>query len=134
MLNWSCPAAWLEPRVPIGTTLDTFQGNVLVSLVGFMFRDTRVLGVRVPWHHTFEEVNLRFYVKRVMPDGEVRRAVVFVRELVPRLSHLTALARDAGIGLTVDAVEADRLDLSLDIIEAVLSDQVTQWLGNVCHY
>ena len=84
MLNWSCPAAWLEPRVPIGTTLDTFQGNVLVSLVGFMFRDTRVLGVRVPWHHTFEEVNLRFYVKRVMPDGEVRRAVVFVRELVPR--------------------------------------------------
>lgn len=84
MLNWECPAAWLAPRVPAGCVLDTFQGAHLVSLVGFLFRDTRVRGVRVPLHHTFEEVNLRFYVTRTTAEGEVRRAVVFVRELVPR--------------------------------------------------
>jgi RHH-type proline utilization regulon transcriptional repressor/proline dehydrogenase/delta 1-pyrroline-5-carboxylate dehydrogenase len=40
-------------------------------------------------------------------------------ELLPRLEALAAEARDQGIGLTVDAEEADRLDLSLDVIEAV---------------
>lgn len=42
-------------------------------------------------------------------------------ELVPRLEQLTELARDSGIGLTIDAEEADRLDLSLDVMDAVLS-------------
>ena len=43
-----------------------------------------MLGVPVPFHRDFDEVNLRFYVKRPMPDGSTRRGVVFVRELVPR--------------------------------------------------
>lgn len=64
--------------------LDLWQGEALVSLVGFLFSDTRLLGLRIPLHVDFEEVNLRFYVRRVTPSGEVRRAVVFVRELVPR--------------------------------------------------
>jgi len=83
LLNFECPRALLDPLVPRGTELDDWHGSHLVSLVGFMFRDTRVLGVAVPFHHTFEEVNLRFYVRRVA-DGGVRRAVVFIRELVPR--------------------------------------------------
>lgn len=83
LLNWVCPRPMLEPLVPAGTVLDDWQGRTLISLVGFMFRDTRVLGVPVPGHRTFEEVNLRFYVRRYV-DGELRRAVVFVRELVPR--------------------------------------------------
>jgi RHH-type proline utilization regulon transcriptional repressor/proline dehydrogenase/delta 1-pyrroline-5-carboxylate dehydrogenase len=40
-------------------------------------------------------------------------------ELLPRLEALAEAARDVDIGLIVDAEEADRLDLSLDVIEAV---------------
>ena len=84
LLNYECPADLLEPLVPRGTALDDWEGTPLVSLVGFMFRDTRVHGIAFPGHRTFEEVNLRFYVRRESEDGDVRRAVVFVRELVPR--------------------------------------------------
>ena len=86
LLNYPCRREWLEPLVPSGTELDTWQGDTLVSLVGFLFTDTRLLGVPVPFHRTFEEVNLRFYVRRRGPDGVMRRAVVFVRELVPRVA------------------------------------------------
>jgi uncharacterized protein YqjF (DUF2071 family) len=70
--------------VPTGTELDDFDGTMLASLVGFRFLDTRVLGIPVPGHRDFDEVNLRFYVRRRGEDGAWRRAVVFVRELVPR--------------------------------------------------
>jgi uncharacterized protein YqjF (DUF2071 family) len=62
-----------------------------MSLVAFQFLRTRVLGVPVPFHVNFEEVNLRFYVRRPM-GRESRRAVVFVRELVPRPA-VAAVAR-----------------------------------------
>ena len=84
LLNYSAPRELLEPLVPNGTELDSWNGQLPVSLVGFMFRDTRVLGLPFPFHVNFEEVNLRFYVRRVTPSGELRRAVVFIRELVPR--------------------------------------------------
>ena len=58
-LNWVCPPARLEPWVPAGTALDAFDGKTLVSLVAFTFASTRVKGVAVPFHETFEEVNLR---------------------------------------------------------------------------
>ncbi|MGD9904356.1 MAG: YqjF family protein [Vicinamibacterales bacterium] len=92
LLNYSCPAALLAPLVPRGTELDRWDGEPVVSLVGFLFSDTRLLGVPVPGHRTFEEVNLRFYVRRTTADGERRRAVVFVRELVPRRA-IAAVAR-----------------------------------------
>src|SRR6266576_6774231 len=69
--------------VPAGTTLDSWRGQAFVSLVGFQFRDTRVLGAPVPFHQDFEEVNLRFYVRHVV-DEEVRNGVVFICECVPR--------------------------------------------------
>jgi uncharacterized protein YqjF (DUF2071 family) len=84
LLNYVAPASLVAPLVPAGTELDAWNGDVLVSLVGFHFVDTRVHGVAVPGHRRFEEVNLRFYVRRTGPDGDVRRAVVFVREVVPR--------------------------------------------------
>lgn len=83
MLNYVVDPALLLPLVPAGTELDSWRELTFVSLVGFLFADTRLLGVPIPWHRTFEEVNLRFYVRRVV-DGEVRRAVTFIRELVPR--------------------------------------------------
>ena len=84
LLNFECPSGVLEPLVPLGTSLDPWEGRTLVSLVGFMFRDTRVRRVAVPGHRTFEEVNLRFYVRREVPGEVPRRGVVFVREFVPR--------------------------------------------------
>jgi uncharacterized protein YqjF (DUF2071 family) len=86
LLNYTVPDELLEPLVPRGTELDRFGGEVVASLVGFRFADTRLLGFSVPGHRAFEEVNLRFYVRRVCKDGKPRRAVVFVRELVPRLA------------------------------------------------
>ena len=89
LLNYPAARELLDPLVPAGTELDLWNGEALISLVGFMFRETRVLGLPIPFHVNFEEVNLRFYVRRVMPSGESRRAVVFIRELVPR--HAIAL-------------------------------------------
>lgn len=83
MLNFEIAPHELEPLVPSGTELDAWRGTTYVSVVGFRFIDTRVLGLRVPGHVAFEEVNLRFYVRR-HENGEWRRGVVFIRELVPR--------------------------------------------------
>lgn len=83
MLNFEIDPKTLERQVPRGTILDDHGGKFFVSLVGFLFRETRVLGVPIPWHTTFEEVNLRFYVRREVGD-ETRRGVVFIREIVPR--------------------------------------------------
>jgi len=83
LLNFEIEPGVLAPLVPAGTELDTWQGRTFVSMVGFLFLETRVLGVPVPFHRAFEEVNLRFYVKRRADDGW-RRGVVFVKEIVPR--------------------------------------------------
>lgn len=91
MVNYTVDPGLLEPFVPAGTRLDTFQGRTYVSLVGFLFRDTRVLGIPIPWHRHFPEVNLRFYVVREV-DGEQRRGVVFWKELAPRWA-VCSLAR-----------------------------------------
>lgn len=91
MANYEVEPSLLADRVPLGTTLDFHEGKCFVSLVAFMFLDTRVLGIPVPFHINFEEVNLRFYVKREMPE-ETRRGVVFVKEIVPRFA-IAAVAR-----------------------------------------
>ncbi len=83
MASYEVDPALLLPRVPAGTELDLWSGKCFVSIVGFQFLDTRVLGVPVPFHRDFPEVNLRFYVRRVV-EGETRRGVVFVKEIVPR--------------------------------------------------
>ena len=85
LLNYPCPAALLAPLVPAGTQLDPWAGGTLVSLVGFRFEDTRLAGVPIPFHRAFDEVNLRFYVRRET-EGELRRGVVFVKEIVPRFA------------------------------------------------
>lgn len=85
MLNYEVDPEVLRPLVPAGTELDDWQGRTFVSVVGFMFLNTRVFGVAIPWHRDFEEVNLRFYVRRKASDGW-RRGVVFVKELVPRFA------------------------------------------------
>ena len=78
----------LDSLVPAGVEIDRWRGQLYVSVVGFLFHDTRVFGLWIPGHRTFEEVNLRFYVRRHVGD-EMRRGVVFVRELVPRRAIAT---------------------------------------------
>ena len=89
LLNYTVPPSLIEPLVPKGTELHLLRGEAYVSVVGFMFANTRVRGIGFPFHRTFEEVNLRFYVKRSV-DAEERHAVTFIRELVPRYAIATA--------------------------------------------
>jgi uncharacterized protein YqjF (DUF2071 family) len=91
MLNYAVDPALLRPLVPAGTELDEWGGVAYASVVGFMFLDTRVLGIPIPFHRDFEELNLRFYVRRRGPEGW-RRGVVFVKEIVPRLA-IASIAR-----------------------------------------
>jgi uncharacterized protein len=88
MVNFEIDPGVLRPFVPVGTELDCWQGKTFVSVVGFLFVDTRVLGWPIPYHRDFEEVNLRFYVRRRADEGW-RRAVVFVKEIVPRAAIAT---------------------------------------------
>jgi uncharacterized protein YqjF (DUF2071 family) len=83
MLNYEIDPELLAPHIPAGVELDFHNGQTFVSLVGFLFQRTRVRGLHIPFHANFEEVNLRFYVRREV-GGVVRRGVVFVREFVPR--------------------------------------------------
>lgn len=83
MLNYAVDPGLLRAHVPVRTELDFFQGQTFLSLVGFRFLRTRVLGVPIPFHRNFDEVNLRFYVRR-QEGAEIRRGVVFIREIVPR--------------------------------------------------
>jgi uncharacterized protein YqjF (DUF2071 family) len=79
VLNFEADPAILRPFLPARTELDLWQGKALISLVGFRFLKTRVLGLRIPFHTDFDEVNLRFYVR-----GEQGRGAVFIKELVPK--------------------------------------------------
>lgn len=83
LLNYEIDPGVLSPYVPVQTELDDWKGHTFVSLVGFLFLNTRVGGIPIPWHRNFEEVNLRFYVRRRTGSGW-RRAVIFIREIVPR--------------------------------------------------
>ncbi|MCX6021537.1 MAG: DUF2071 domain-containing protein [Chloroflexi bacterium] len=91
MINYEVDPAHLRPFVPRGTELDYWEGRSFLSLVGFMFLRTRLLGWSIPFHQNFEEINLRFYVRRRGPEGW-RRGVVFIREIVPRRA-IAAVAR-----------------------------------------
>lgn len=83
MANYAVDPAILHPFVPANTEPDSWNGQTYVSLVGFMFLNTRVRGMRIPFHINFPEVNLRFYV-RYRENQEWKRGVVFIREIVPR--------------------------------------------------
>jgi uncharacterized protein len=83
MLNYQIDPALLSRHVPPGTELDSWNGKTFVSMVGFLFQKTSVLGIPALGYRNFEEVNLRFYVRRLTSSGW-RRGVVFIKEIVPR--------------------------------------------------
>ncbi len=82
MANYAVPPQVLQPYLPNGVELDLFNGKAYVSLVGFLFKNTRLFNIPIPKLGTFEEINLRFYVTR-KEDDVVKRGVVFVNETIP---------------------------------------------------
>jgi uncharacterized protein len=91
MLNYEIDPKVLLPFVPQGTELDQWNGTTYASMVGFLFLNTRIKGIEFPFHTNFEEVNLRFYVRR-KDAGEWKRGVVFIKEIVPRFA-IASMAR-----------------------------------------
>jgi uncharacterized protein YqjF (DUF2071 family) len=83
MANYETDPSVLKKYLPAKTELDTWNGRHFISLVGFMFLNTKVRGIRIPFHSDFPEVNLRFYVK-YRSGNEWKRGVVFINEFVPR--------------------------------------------------
>lgn len=92
MANYAVPPEVLAPYLPHGVELDYFEGQTFVSLVGFMFKDTRIFNVPIPYFGSFEEINLRFYVKQTS-NGETKRGVVFINETIPY--NIVALVANA---------------------------------------
>ena len=116
MLNFVVDAKIIAPLVPSGTEIDFENGETFLSVVGFLFLDTRLLGLPIPLHRDFEEVNLRFYVRKKSADTW-RRGVVFVRELVPR--RAIALVARTFYGENYVALpmkhQIDHVDLKLSV-------------------
>lgn len=84
MANYKVQPELLQKYIPAHTELDLWNGDCYLSLVAFMFSDTRVMGWKIPGHINFEEVNLRFYVKQKIGVDQWRRGVAFINEIVPR--------------------------------------------------
>ena len=83
MADYAIDKKILTPFLPTKTELDLWNNTCYVSLVGFMFLNTAIKGIKVPFHTNFEEVNLRFYV-RYKDGNEWKRGVVFIKEIVPK--------------------------------------------------
>jgi len=83
MANYAINPKVLQPYLPLGVELDLWNGTCYVSLIGFMFLNTKLKGIKIPFHTHFEEVNLRFYV-RYCDQGQWKRGVVFIKEIVPK--------------------------------------------------
>ncbi len=117
MLNYDVDPDFLTEFISDGTELDFWSGKALVSLVGFRFLKTKVCGISIPFHCNFDEVNLRFYVRRRV-GSEARRGVVFIKEIVPRRA-IAALARwvynERYVALPMNhQVKAGESDLSVE--------------------
>ena len=83
MFNYEVDAAILKPHLPPYTEVDFYNGKAIVSVVGFLFNNTKVMGIKWPGFINFEEVNLRYYIKYF--DGKKwRRGVGFISEIVPQ--------------------------------------------------
>jgi len=116
MLNFVVDPKILAPLVPPGTEIDFENGETFLSVVGFLFLDTRLLGLPIPLHRDFEEVNLRFYVRKKSADTW-RRGVVFVREFVPKRAIATiarAFYGEPYVALPMKH-QIDHVDLKLSV-------------------
>src|SRR5262245_44246805 len=129
MLNYVVDPKLIRSLVPAEIEIDFDNGETFLSVVGFLFLDTRLLGFPIPLHRDFEEVNLRFYVRRKLAD-KWRRGVVFIRELVPRPA--VALVARAFYGENYVALtmkhEIEHLDDNLTVEYSWRRGRKWEWL------
>src|SRR5436853_589328 len=118
MLNFVVDPKIVASLIPPGTEIDFENGETFLSVVGFLFLDTRLLGLPIPLHRDFEEVDLRFYVRKKSADTW-RRGVVYIRELVPRRAiALVARVIYGGNYLALPRMhQLDHVDLKLIVEE-----------------
>ncbi len=89
--NYLIDAELVKEYLPYRTELDLWQGKCFISLVGFLFDKTKILGLKIPFHASFEEINLRIYCLHKTDTGEIKRGVTFIKEIVPK-PMITAVA------------------------------------------
>jgi uncharacterized protein YqjF (DUF2071 family) len=82
MVNYEIDPKVLLPFLPNGVELDLYEGKAYISLVGFMFKKTKLFNIPIPKLGTFEEINLRFYVIR-KEENQIKRGVFFINETIP---------------------------------------------------
>lgn len=126
LINYAIEEKHLLPYLPAGTQLDTYNGICYVSLVGFMFVNTKLKGIPVPFHQNFEEVNLRFYVKHRTKNGAERRGVVFIKEIVPKM--MISFVANTLYGEHYETMDMDHSWLERDgLLEVEYKIEKDQW-------
>ncbi|MFN8416473.1 MAG: DUF2071 domain-containing protein [Cytophagaceae bacterium] len=83
LANYEIDSKVLTPFLPAGTEVDSWEDRTYVSYVGFLFDQVKVKGLSIPYHQSFPEFNLRFYVRFKM-DNKWHRGVTFIKEIVPK--------------------------------------------------
>jgi len=90
----------------------------------------RAIGATGPFDDVFAAPSISIKLSALHPRYEHAKRERVMAELAPAVLELARLARSFGIGFTIDAEEADRLELSLDLIEATFSDKsLDGWEG-----
>jgi hypothetical protein len=125
MVNYEADVELIKPYLPAGTEPDLFEGRCLLSMVGFIFLNTRLKGWAVPFHQRFEEVNLRFYVRRKV-NGQWRRGTVFIAEFVPK-PMITLVARSIYGEQYFTKKMNHRLEIGKDALEATYRWKTRKW-------
>lgn len=88
------------------------------------------LGKHATHADTRDNPGISIKLSALHPRYEVSQKERVMQELVPRVKALAMLAKQARMGFNIDAEEADRLDLSMDVIEEVLrTDELVGWDG-----
>ena len=82
ILNYDVDPSALRHRLPEGCELDDWNGRHFITLIGFRVQQARVLGIAVPFHSDFLEVDFRFYVRRLIGTAW-RRGIVSIKDLIP---------------------------------------------------
>ncbi|MCB1571544.1 MAG: bifunctional proline dehydrogenase/L-glutamate gamma-semialdehyde dehydrogenase PutA, partial [Xanthomonadales bacterium] len=88
------------------------------------------LGKRGPWKDVLDAPSISVKLSAIHPRYDVANRARVHAELTPRVLELAQMAKAQGIGMTVDAEEADRLELSLDVLGEVFADpSLDGWNG-----
>lgn len=81
-VNFRIDAKLINALLPKDLEADLFDGFAILSFVGFRFTDARLLGIKIPFHQKFPEINLRTYVKSKKNPTE--KGIYFISEMVPK--------------------------------------------------